>query len=122
MIQELKDFINRGNLVEMAVAFVLGTAFAALVKSFTNDILMQIVAMIFGKPDFSKLHFELNNAVVFYGSFINAVITFFIVAIAMFVVVKGYNAMKRAQPEEEDEVAEEVQLLTEIRDALRARQ
>lgn len=121
MIQEFKDFINKGNLIDLAVAFVLGTAFAALVKSFTDNILMQIIAMIFGKPDFSQLHFTINHAAIAYGSFLNAVITFLIVAVAMFAVVKGYNALKKAQPEEE-EGPDEVELLTEIRDALRSRQ
>lgn len=120
MIQEFKDFINNGNLVEMAVAFVLGTAFAALVKSFTDNILMQIIAMIFGKPDFSQLHFTINNAAINYGSFVNAVISFLIVGVAMFAVVKGYNALKKSQPDE-DEGPDEVALLTEIRDALRSR-
>ncbi len=119
MINEFKEFINKGNLVDMAVAFVLGTAFAALVKSFTDDILMQIISMIVGKPDFSQLSVTINHSVIRYGSFINAVIAFLIVAFAMFLVVKGYNAMRK--PEEEAE-PDEVELLTEIRDALRARQ
>ncbi len=120
MIQEFKDFINRGNLVDMAVAFVLGTAFAALVKSFTDNILMQMVAVIFGKPDFSKLTLTLHNASITYGAFINAAVTFLIAAVAMFGVVKAYNAMKKTSAEEDDG-PDEVELLTEIRDALRAR-
>ncbi len=120
MIKEFKDFINKGNLVDMAVAFVLGTAFAALVKSFTDDILMQLVAMVFGQPDFSQLTFTLNNATIAYGAFINAVITFLIVALAMFAVVKAYNAMKKTSAEE-GYAPDELELLTEIRDALRAR-
>ena len=122
MIQEFKDFINKGNLVDMAVAFVLGTAFAALVKSFTDDILMQIIAMIVGKPDFSALSFTVNHSEIRYGSFLNAIIAFLIVAVAMFAVVKAYNTMKKDKPDEEEEIAAEVQLLTEIRDSLRARQ
>lgn len=120
MIKEFKEFINQGNLVDMAIAFVLGTAFAALVKSFTDDILMQIVAMIFGKPDFSNLSFTINNSVIFYGSFLNAVIAFLIVAFAMFMVVKAYNAMKE-DSDVEEELDEQTQLLTEIRDALQKR-
>ena len=118
MIKEFKDFINQGNLVEMAVAFVMGTAFAALVKSFTDDILMQIIAMIVGKPDFSALSFTVNHSTIRYGSFLNAIIAFLIVAFAMFFVVKAYNAFKKDAPEEE-EVDAQVQLLTEIRDSLR---
>lgn len=120
MIKEFKEFINQGNLVDMAVAFVLGTAFAALVKSFTDDILMQIIAMIVGKPDFSNLSFTINNAEIRYGAFINAIIAFGIVAFAMFVVVKAYNAVKKDKPED-DEVDEQIQLLTEIRDSLQNR-
>ncbi len=120
MIKEFKEFINQGNLVDMAVAFVLGTAFAALVKSFTDDILMQIVSMIFGKPDFSSLSVTINDSVIRYGSFINAVIAFLIVALAMFMVVKAYNALRK-DSEVEEELDEQTQLLTEIRDALQNR-
>lgn len=119
MIKEFKDFINEGNLVEMAVAFVLGTAFAGLVSSFTDDILMQILAIFGGTPDFSALTVTINDAEIFYGSFLNAVVAFLIIGFAMFVVVKTYNRFKREQVEEE--VDEQIQLLTEIRDALRNR-
>lgn len=116
MIQEFKEFINKGNLVDMAVAFVMGTAFAALVKSFTNDILMQIIAMVVGKPDFSDLSVTINHSVIRYGAFLNAIIAFLIVAFAMFVVVKAYNSFRK----EADEAGpDEIQLLTEIRDALK---
>ncbi len=120
MIKEFKEFINQGNLVDMAVAFVLGTAFAALVKSFTDDILMQIVAMIVGEPDFSNLSFTINDSVIRYGSFLNAVIAFLIVALAMFLVVKAYNAIRR-DSDVEEELDDQTRLLTEIRDALQSR-
>ncbi len=120
MIKEFKEFINKGNLVDMAVAFVMGTAFAALVKSFTNDLLMQIIAVVVGKPDFSALSFTVNHAQIRYGSFLNAVIAFLIVAFAMFVVVKAYNVMRKDVDEETG--PDEIALLTEIRDALKARQ
>lgn len=116
MLDEFKEFINKGNLVDMAVAFVMGTAFAALVKSFTDDVLMQIIAMIVGKPDFSNLTITINNSQIRYGAFINAVIAFAIVAVAMFFVVKAYNIMRKTS--EEEAGPDEVELLTEIRDAL----
>lgn len=119
MIKEFKEFINQGNLVDMAIAFVMGTAFAALVKSFTNDLLMQLIAMIVGKPDFSALSVTINHSQIRYGAFLNAVIAFLIVAFAMFVVVKGYNALRKATDEESG--PDEVELLTEIRDALKSR-
>lgn len=118
MIKEFKEFINQGNLVDMAVAFVLGTAFAAVVDSFVNNILMQIVAMIFGKPDFSNLYVTINNAQIQYGSFLNAVIMFLIIGFAMFVVVKAYNTIKK---DVEEDAPDQIQLLTEIRDALENR-
>ena len=94
MIKEFRDFLLRGNLVELAVAFVMGLAFAALVTSFVNDLIMPIVAMIIGKPDFSALTFTLNDAVFRYGAFLTAAITFVSTAAAIFFfVVKPVNAM-----------------------------
>ena len=72
MIKEFRDFLMRGNLVELAVAFVMGLAFAALISSFVDNLVMPIVAMIIGKPDFSDLTFTINDAVFRYGAFITA--------------------------------------------------
>jgi len=122
MVQEFKDFIMRGNLVEMAVAFVMGVAFAAVMGSFVNDLIMPIIAAIFGEADFSDLTFTINNAVFYYGSFLTALIVFLTTALALFLfVVKPYNSYqaRAADAEDEEEApAEEIQLLTEIRDAL----
>ena len=76
MIKEFRDFLMRGNLVELAVAFVMGLAFAALITSFVDNLVMPIVAMIIGKPDFSDLTFTINDAVFGYGAFITSAITF----------------------------------------------
>jgi large conductance mechanosensitive channel len=95
MIREFRDFLMRGNLVELAVAFVIGLAFAALVNSFVGDLIMPIVAMIIGKPDFSNLTFTINDAVFRYGAFITAAITFVTTAAAIFFfVVKPMEAIK----------------------------
>jgi large conductance mechanosensitive channel len=106
MIKEFRDFLVRGNLVELAVAFVMGLAFAALVTSFVDDLIMPIVAMIIGEPDFSDLTFTINDAVFRYGAFINAVIVFVTTAAAIFFfVVKPLNAlMARTKTPEEEEV------------------
>jgi large conductance mechanosensitive channel len=94
LIKEFRDFLVRGNLVELAVAFVLGVAFAAVVTSFVDDLIMPIIAMIFGKPDFNDLTFTINDAVFRYGSFFTAVIQFVAIAAAVFVfVVKPVNAL-----------------------------
>ena len=104
MLKEFRDFLMRGNLVELAVAFVMGLAFAALIMSFVNDLIMPIVAMIIGKPDFSGLTFTVNDAVYRYGAFITAAITFVSTAAAIFFfVVKPVDSLttRRRRPEEE---------------------
>jgi large conductance mechanosensitive channel len=113
----------RGNLVELAVAFVIGLAFAALINSFVNDLIMPIVAMIIGKPDFSGLTFTINDAVFRYGAFITAAITFISTAAAIFFfVVKPLNALtaRGRKPEEEvvsDEERRHQELLAAIRES-----
>jgi large conductance mechanosensitive channel len=105
MIREFRDFLTRGNLVELAVAFVMGLAFAALFNSFVNDLIMPIIAMIIGKPDFSDLTFTINDAVFRYGAFITAAITFISTAAAVFFfVVKPMNALQDRYAQSEDEV------------------
>jgi large conductance mechanosensitive channel len=84
MIQEFRDFLFRGNIVELAVAFVMGIAFATVVNSLVENLVMPIVAMIFGKPDFGDLTFTINDAVFRYGAFITAVIQFAAIAAAVF--------------------------------------
>jgi len=109
MLKEFRDFLMRGNLVELAVAFVIGLAFAALVTSFVDDLIMPILAMIFGKPDFSDLTFTINDAVFRYGAFLTALITFVTTAAAIFFfVVKPMNAlMARMSKPTEEEVTDE---------------
>jgi large conductance mechanosensitive channel len=94
MLKEFRDFLVRGNLVELAVAFVLGIAFAAVVTSLVNDLITPIVAMIFGKPNFNDLTFTINDAVFRYGAFLTAVTQFLAIAAAVFFfVVKPMNAL-----------------------------
>ena len=119
MITEFKDFVNRGNLVELAIAFVLATAFAPVVLSIVDDIFMPIIAAIVGQPDFSQLGFDIGDARINYGTPLTLIINFLVIAFVCFLVVKAYNKMK--QPAEADSGPSEVELLTEIRDALRSR-
>ena len=133
MVQEFKDFINKGNVVDLAVAVVIGAAFGLVINSFVDDVLMQIVAAIFGQPDFAGISIHWGDEIglsetgatlyenqIFIGSFINAVINFLIVALAVFVAVKVYNKMQ-PPPEEAPAGPTEVDLLTEIRDSLSSR-
>jgi large conductance mechanosensitive channel len=89
MIKGFRDFILRGNVVDLAVAVIIGAAFGAVVTAFTNNIMMQFVAAIYKKPDFSKVAFDLNGTPIQYGSFLGAVLNFLIVAavVYFFVVV-----------------------------------
>ena len=117
VLQEFKDFINKGNIVELAVAVVMATAFAPVVDAFVNGVLMQIVAAIFGEPNFAGLTFSIGEAEILYGLVINTIISFIFVALAVFFVLKAYNATKKAE-EEADSGPSEIDLLTEIRDSL----
>jgi large conductance mechanosensitive channel len=123
MLKEFRDFLLRGNIVELAIAFVMGIAFAAVVNSLVNDLVMPIIAMIFGKPDFGDLTFTINSAVFRYGAFITAVIQFAAIAAAVFFfVVKPVNALLRRfrSPAEEgmpDEERRHQELLAALRGA-----
>ena len=125
MTKEFREFLLRGNVVDLAVAVVLGAAFGAVVTSFVNDVLMQIVAIFVGEPNFAGLTITINDSEIRYGSFLNALITFVIIGAAIFFfVVKPINtlmARRKAGLEPEPEaVPEDVVLLGEIRDLLRA--
>lgn len=94
MIKGFKDFILRGNVVDLAVAVVIGAAFGAVVKSFVDDILMPVIAAIFGQPDFSSLTLSIGSGVIRYGSFLNALISFLLLAaVIYFVVVMPLNKL-----------------------------
>jgi large conductance mechanosensitive channel len=111
VLTEFRDFLFRGNIVELAVAFVMALAFAALVNSLVSNLLMPVIAMIIGKPDFSDLTFTINDAVYRYGAFITDLIQFVAIAAAVFFfVVKPMQAMLarlRREPIEEGTPDEE---------------
>ncbi|MCO5189883.1 MAG: large conductance mechanosensitive channel protein MscL [Anaerolineae bacterium] len=135
MIKEFKAFIMRGNVLDLAVAVVIGAAFGAIITSFVNDLIMPIVSVLTGGVAFADLFYAIDGntyatladaqeagaAVLAYGSFIQTVVNFVIIAFAIFLVVKAANSMKK---EEEEEAAPdpgpsaEETLLTEIRDLL----
>ncbi len=125
MLKGFKDFIMRGNVVDLAVAVVIGAAFGAVVAAFTTDFIGGIIGAIGGTPDFGNAGITINDSKIVYGSTINALINFVIVAaVIYFVVVAPLNALaerRKAGQAAEDEVPEDIALLTEIRDALKAR-
>jgi len=128
VLKEFKAFLLRGNVVDLAVAVVIGAAFGAVVKSFVDNIITPIVGAVAGGNDFGSLHITLkDDAVITYGVFINAVITFVFVALAVFLfVVKPLNVIaerrKAGQEPEPEELSLDQELLREIRDLLRAQQ
>ncbi|MDI1436207.1 large conductance mechanosensitive channel protein MscL [Polyangium sorediatum] len=122
IIKEFKDFVSRGNVIDLAVAVVLGAAFNAVVTTFTNGILMNLIAAIFGKPNFDELSFRLGHGVIEYGKFLTAVVNFVIVGFALFLFVKALNAARRPRPAAPLPPAEtDHDLLAQIRDALVAK-
>jgi large conductance mechanosensitive channel len=121
MIKEFRDFLLRGNVVDLAVAVVIGAAFAALVNSLVADVLTPIIGAIVGKPDFSNLNFTINGSEFNYGNFLNALIAFLSVAAAVFFfVIKPMNTLNRLRGASSQEEATELELLAEIRDELRS--
>ena len=120
MLKEFKEFITKGNVIDLAVAVVIGAAFTLVVNSLVKDVLMQIISAIFGKPDFSQLTFKLGKGVIFYGNFLTALINFLIVAAVLFLIIKAIASLQKMRKPSELEEAEatEIELLTEIRDAL----
>lgn len=123
LIKEFKDFLTRGSVIDLAVAFVLGVAFGAVVTSFVENLLNPIIGAIFGQPGFSTLTIDLwGDAVLRYGAFLTAAVNFALIAAGVFFfVVKPYNlirARQEAGDEEPPAPPEDVQLLREIRDAL----
>jgi large conductance mechanosensitive channel len=134
MLREFRDFALRGNLVDLAVAFIIGAAFTGLVNSLVNDIMMPIIGFVTGGIDFSEMYIQLSGepqatlaaareagATIAYGNFITLVINFLIVAWVLFLIIKGMNQLKREKATEPPPPApptkEEV-LLAEIRDLL----
>jgi large conductance mechanosensitive channel len=125
MLQEFREFIAKGNVVMLAVGFIMGVAFQGVVNSLVENVIMPIVAIPFGQPNFDSLALTVNDSVIAYGAFITAAVVFLLTALAVFLfIVKPYNAYV-ARRSKEEEVADpgptELELLTEIRDSLRSR-
>lgn len=126
MLREFREFINRGNVIDLAVAVVMGAAFGGIVTSLVDDLIMPIIGILTGGVDFSALSFGFADAQIRYGNFIQAIITFLIIAWAVFLLVRAVNMAQRRlirRAEAGDKPAElpqDIKLLTEIRDLLKA--
>lgn len=124
MLKEFKEFALRGNVLDLAVGVIIGAAFGKIVTSLVNDIIMPLIGLLLAGIDFKDLSFTLGDATVLYGSFIQTIVDFLIVAFSIFLFVRFFNRFKRKEEEKvEEEVAvlsKEEEILTEIRDLLKA--
>jgi large conductance mechanosensitive channel protein len=120
MLKEFKEFILRGNVLDMAVGVIIGGAFTAIVTSLTDNILTPLLSIFLPSGDaFDKLYFRIGSAKFTYGAFINSVITFLITAFVVFLLVKAINKIFKVDKGEIEEDNPELDLLTEIRDLLK---
>ena len=125
IVKEFREFAVKGNVIDLAVAVVIGAAFGKIVASLVNDVVMPLVGTLLGGRDFSALALEIGAAKIQYGSFLQACVDFLIIAWAIFVAVKVINRLKRSEPPAAPVAPpppREDQLLEEIRDLLRERQ
>lgn len=122
-LNEFKSFAMKGNVVDLAVGVIIGAAFGKIVSALVDNILMPILGILVGSKNFDYLVLRVGNAEIGYGAFISAAINFVIVALALFLLIKGINRLSRLQKQEEAAMPaptpEDIQLLREIRDSLK---
>lgn len=123
-ISEFKEFISKGNVLDMSVGVIIGGAFSKIVSSLVNDVMMPLIGIIIGGHNFTNLSIKVGNAKIMYGSFLQNVVDFLIVAFCLFTVIKIINRFKKKQEKNENKEkiktpSEEVMLLSEIRDLLK---
>ena len=123
MIKEFKDFISKGNVVDLAVGVIIGSAFGKIVSSLVDNILMPVIGLLIGGVDFSSLSIKVKDATIGYGMFIQNVIDFLIIALCVFMFVKAINKitnLRKAEEEKNEEIKEtELSVLKEIREELK---
>lgn len=119
-LKEFKEFISKGNIVDMAIGVIIGSAFGKIVTSLVNDIFMPIIGVIIGGLDFSNLSIKVGNSTIMYGSFIQNVVDFLIVAACIFFMIKVLSKFKKKEEVKTETIVDEnTLLLREIRDLLK---
>ena len=126
MLNEFKEFIARGNVLDLAVGIIIGGAFGAIVSSLVDNIIMPFVGILLGGIDFSSLSLTIGDAELLYGGFIQSIVDFLIIAFAIFMFIRIINSFRKkeeeaVEEEKEEEIDEQTQLLIEIRDLLKKR-
>lgn len=120
ILKDFKEFAFQGNLIDLAVAVIFGTAFSAIVTSLVDDIIMPLIGILMGGTDFSRLSIEVGSATVMYGAFIQTIVNFLIIAVSIFIALRFILRRKKEEVEEETlEIDAQEQLLVEIRDLLK---
>ncbi len=128
MLQEFRKFILRGNVLDLAVAVIIGAAFGLVVTAFTNGILMNLIGAIFGQPSFDSIAIDVGDGQLLVGAFLTALVNFIVIAFALFLIIKAFEQMQNRRrsgtsPEEDTPApTDEALLLAEIRDLLRSQQ
>lgn len=124
MLKDFKEFIARGNVLDLAVGIIIGAAFSSIVSALVDNVIMPVIGLLMGGIDFSSLAYPVGDAVIEYGLFIQSIVDFLIIAFSIFIFIRLINSVKRKKETEvEEEAAEEIDqqtvLLTEIRDLLK---
>lgn len=126
MLEDFRNFISRGSVIDLAIGVIIGAAFTAIINSLVDDIFMPIIGGILGGVNFESLAFQVGDATINYGMFIQAVVNFFLIALLLFFAMRALLAFEKEVDadakdgvEEEPELSEDIQLLTEIRDLLK---
>jgi large conductance mechanosensitive channel len=126
MFAEFRKFILKGNVIDLAVAVILGAAFTAIVTSLVNDIIMPLIGVVLGGVDFTTLSIQVGEATIAYGLFIQAIINFLLIALVLFFIIRSINKLQERSKKEAAAApppppSDEVKLLSEIRDLLKQR-
>lgn len=121
MIKEFREFLQQGNVIDLAMAVIIGGAFGAIINSLVDDIFMPVIGILIGGIDFSGLSIQVGEAVILFGNFIQAIINFVIIASAMFLVIRSYNQLRSEEQSAPPKPSAEEKILAEIRDLLKER-
>ncbi len=121
MLKEFREFLQQGNVIDLAIAVIIGGAFGAIVNSLVDDIFMPVIGILIGGIDFSGLSIQVGEAVILFGNFIQAIINFVIIASAVFLVIRSYNQLRSEEQSAPLKPSAEEKILAEIRDLLKER-
>ena len=121
MLKEFREFLQKRNVIDLAMAVIIGGAFGAIVNSLVDDIFMPIIGILIGGIDFSGISIQVGEAVILFGNFIQAIVNFVVIASAVFLVIRSYNQLRNEEQSAPPKPSAEEKILAEIRDLLKER-